>query len=48
MMNDRVLFVSDGTATHTDDEHNSTLNAMRLTFADFGSTDDVVKLPGAP
>ncbi|MPZ30417.1 MAG: isochorismatase family protein [Rhodospirillales bacterium] len=46
MMNYRVLFVSDGTATHTDYEHNSTLNAMMLTFADVVSTDDVVKLLG--
>ena len=41
MMNYKVLFVSDGTATHTDYEHNSTLNAMMLTFADVVSTDDV-------
>lgn len=47
MMNYKVLFVSDGTATHTDYEHNSTLNAMMLTFADVVSTDDVVKLLGA-
>ncbi len=44
MMNYKVLFVSDGTATHSDYEHNSTLNAMMLTFADVVTTDDVVKL----
>jgi ureidoacrylate peracid hydrolase len=43
MMNYKVLFVSDGTATHSDYEHNSTLNAMMLTFADVVTTDDVVK-----
>lgn len=47
MMNYKVLFVSDGTATHTDYEHNSTLNAMMLTFADVVSTEDVVKLLAA-
>ena len=36
--------VSDGTATHTDYEHNSTLNAMMLTFADVVSTADVTNL----
>jgi ureidoacrylate peracid hydrolase len=44
MMNYKVLFVSDGTATHTDYEHNSTLNAMMLTFADVVSTADVTNL----
>ena len=44
MMNYKVLFVSDGTATHTDYEHNSTLNAMMLTFADVVSTNDVTSL----
>ncbi|MDB5487623.1 MAG: Isochorismatase [Reyranella sp.] len=47
MMNYKVLFVSDGTATHSDLEHNSTLNAMMLTFADVVTTDDVVKLLAA-
>jgi ureidoacrylate peracid hydrolase len=44
MLNYKVLFVSDGTATHTDFEHNITLNNMMLTFADVVSTDDVVAL----
>jgi ureidoacrylate peracid hydrolase len=44
MLNYKVLFVSDGTATHTDFEHNNTLNNMMLTFADVVSTDDVVGL----
>lgn len=46
MMNYKVLFVSDGTATHTDFEHNNTLNNMMLTFADVVSTDEVVGLLG--
>ena len=46
MMNDKVQFVSDGAATHTDYEHNSILNAMMLTFADVVSTNDVAKIPG--
>ena len=44
MLNYKVLFVSDGTATHTDFEHNITLNNMMLTFADVVSTDDVTAL----
>jgi len=44
MMNYKVLFVSDGTATHSDFEHNTTLNNMMLTFADVVSTDDVIAL----
>ncbi|MDR6950695.1 ureidoacrylate peracid hydrolase [Ancylobacter sp. 3268] len=44
MLNYKVLFVSDGTATHTDFEHNTTLNNMMLTFADVVSTDDVTAL----
>jgi ureidoacrylate peracid hydrolase len=44
MMNYKVFFVSDATATHTDFEHNNTLNNMVLTFADVVSTDDVTTL----
>ncbi|MBS7537214.1 cysteine hydrolase [Ancylobacter sonchi] len=44
MLNYKVLFVSDGTATHTDYEHNITLNNMMLTFADVVTTDDVTGL----
>jgi len=47
MLNYKVLFVSDATATHTDFEHNSTLNAMMLTFADVVSTADVTGLLNA-
>ena len=44
MLNYKVLFVSDATATHTDFEHNNTLNNMMLTFADVVSTADVTLL----
>lgn len=44
MLNYKVLFVSDATATHTDFEHNNTLNNMMLTFADVVSTADVISL----
>ncbi|MPZ30421.1 MAG: isochorismatase family protein [Rhodospirillales bacterium] len=44
MLNYKVLFVSDATATHTDFEHNITLNNMMLTFADVVSTADVTSL----
>lgn len=47
MLNYKVLFVSDGTATHTDFEHNTTLNNMMLTFADVVTTDEVVGLLAA-
>jgi len=42
MMNYKVIFVSDGTATHTDDEHNATLGIMASNFADVMSTNEVV------
>jgi ureidoacrylate peracid hydrolase len=42
MMNYKVIFVSDGTATYTDDEHNATLGNMVAMFADVMSTDEVV------
>ena len=44
MLNYKVLFVSDGTATWTDDEHNATLGTMLIQFADVRSTDEVVGL----
>jgi ureidoacrylate peracid hydrolase len=42
MMNYKVIFVSDGTATHSDDEHNATLGIMLSNFADVMSTNEVV------
>ena len=42
MMNYKVIFVSDGTATYNDDEHNATLGIMAAMFADVMSTDEVV------
>jgi ureidoacrylate peracid hydrolase len=44
MMNYKVIFVSDGCATHTDAEHNGTLGNMRALFADVRSTEEVVGL----
>jgi ureidoacrylate peracid hydrolase len=44
MLNYKVLFVSDGNATHTDAEHNATLTAMANCFADVVSTDEMVGL----
>ena len=42
MMNYKVIFVSDGTATYNDDEHNATLGIMLAMFADVMTTDEVV------
>jgi ureidoacrylate peracid hydrolase len=42
MMNYRVIFVSDGTATHNDDEHNASLGIILSHFADVMNTDEVV------
>jgi ureidoacrylate peracid hydrolase len=42
MMNYKVIFVSDGTATFNDEEHNATLGIMLAMFADVMSTDEVV------
>ena len=42
MMNYKVIFVSDGTATFNDDEHNATLGIMLAMFADVMTTDEVV------
>lgn len=47
MRNYKVLFVADGNATHTDEEHNATLTAMANCFADVLTTDHVVGLIGA-
>ncbi len=40
--NYKVVFVTDGNATHTDWEHNATLSNMAAIFADVQSTDQVV------
>ena len=42
MMNYKVIFVSDGTATHNDEEHNATLGSMVAVFADVMDTDEVL------
>ena len=42
MLNYKVIFVSDGTATNNDDEHNATLGNMLAMFADVMSTSEVV------
>jgi ureidoacrylate peracid hydrolase len=42
MMNYKVIFVSDGTATYNDDEHNATLGIMLAMFADVMSANEVV------
>jgi ureidoacrylate peracid hydrolase len=48
MMNYKVIFVSDGTATYNDEEHNATLGIMLAMFADVMTTDEVVsRLAGA-
>jgi ureidoacrylate peracid hydrolase len=48
MINYKVIFVSDGTATYNDEEHNATLGIMLAMFADVMSTDEVVaRLSGA-
>lgn len=44
MLNYKVVFVSDGCATHTDDEHNATLGNMLTVFADVRTSEDVVGL----
>jgi ureidoacrylate peracid hydrolase len=42
MMNYKVVFVSDGNAAFTDEEHNATLSSLAILFADVMSTDEVV------
>jgi ureidoacrylate peracid hydrolase len=46
MMNYNVAFISDGTATHSDVEHNATLGNLIANFADVMTTDEVVALLG--
>ncbi|HEX9466563.1 MAG TPA: isochorismatase family cysteine hydrolase [Alphaproteobacteria bacterium] len=48
MLNYKVIFVSDGTATHTDEAHNATLGIMLANFADVMSTDEVVACLSKP
>jgi ureidoacrylate peracid hydrolase len=42
MMNYKTIFVSDGTATYNDEEHNATLGIMLAMFADVMTTEEVV------
>ncbi|MBI2960805.1 MAG: cysteine hydrolase [Betaproteobacteria bacterium] len=42
MMNYKVIFVSDGTATHSDAEHNAALANMVTNFADVMTADEVL------
>jgi ureidoacrylate peracid hydrolase len=42
MMNYKVIFMSDGTATFNDEEHNATLGILLAQFTDVMSTDEVV------
>jgi ureidoacrylate peracid hydrolase len=42
MMNYKVVFVSDGNAAFTDEEHNASLSSMAILFADVMSTDETV------
>ena len=46
MLNYKVFFVSDGTATFTDEEHNATLSAMAHTFCDVIDTEALVAMIG--
>lgn len=41
-LNYRVIFVTDGNATHTDADHNATLANMATLFADIQSTEQVL------
>ena len=43
MLNFKVVMVSDGNATHTDDEHNATLSALYGQFADVQTVDEVLQ-----
>jgi ureidoacrylate peracid hydrolase len=42
MMNYKVIFVADGTATYNDEEHNAALGIILAMFADVMTTDEVV------
>ena len=44
MLNYKVVFVADGNATFTDQEHNATLSALAHTFCDVVDTDAAVSL----
>ena len=44
MLNYKVLFVADGNATFTDEEHNATLSAMAHAFCDVVETTTVVDM----
>ncbi len=48
MMNYKVIFVSDGNACRTDEEHNGTLGNILALFGDVQSTDEVCALIGQP
>jgi ureidoacrylate peracid hydrolase len=37
-----VIFVADGNAAPTDEEHNATLNNMMANFADVMTTEEIV------
>jgi ureidoacrylate peracid hydrolase len=43
MLNFKVVMVSDGLATHTDDEHNATLSSFYGQFGDVQTVDEVFK-----
>jgi ureidoacrylate peracid hydrolase len=43
MLNFKVVMVSDGLATHNDDEHNATLSAFYGQFGDVQNTDEVLQ-----
>jgi ureidoacrylate peracid hydrolase len=44
MLNHRVFFVCDATATDTDAEHNGTLATTLLTFADVIDAEDMTAM----
>jgi ureidoacrylate peracid hydrolase len=48
MMNYKVVFVSDGNAAFTDEEHNATLSSMAILFADVMSADEVTAKLATP
>lgn len=43
MLDFKVIFVSDATATFTDQEHQATLNIMAMSFADVVTTEELVR-----
>jgi len=47
MLDYKVLFIADATATATDEEHNAALLNLRLCFADVVLTDELLKRIGA-